>query len=313
MMIELENVSKIYKTKKGMPDILAINELSLAIDRGELVGYLGVNGAGKSTTIKLLSGILLPTSGRISVNGLDPFRYRKQTVKNLGVVFGQKSQLIWDLPAIDTFNLFSKIYGIERSVYQRRIAMLIESLNIESFVNQPVRKLSLGQRMCCEIIAALIHNPAILYLDEPTIGLDVLNKERVRKFIKYINAEFNTTIILTTHDLGDVEELCNRVIVVDKGIKIFDGTISSLRSLYGASSVLELKYRSLDFPDKLPDFPELKLERKENKLLIEFDNSRTDTAALLNSILAFNPNIVDISITPTKFEEVLKKLYLRQP
>ena len=230
--INVKHISKTFKVAKrrsGMKATLksffkrnyiyveAIKDISFQIEKGEIVGYIGPNGAGKSTTIKILSGILLPDSGEVKVDGLVPYKDREKYVSNIGVVFGQRSQLWWDIPAEDTFDLLRDIYKLDNEEYQKTKNELVKLLNIENIMQIPVRQLSLGQRMRCEIAASLIHNPSILFLDEPTIGLDAISKEVVRNFIKKINKELKTTIILTTHDMSDIEALAKRIILIGKG------------------------------------------------------------------------------------------------
>ena len=234
-MIEVKHVSKTFKIlkrkggikstlktfiKRDYTYIKAVDDISFKVKKGEIVGYIGPNGAGKSTTIKMLTGILNPDSGEIRINNLDPFKDRKKYVQNIGVVFGQKSQLWWDIPVIESFNLLKDIYKIDKDKYQNTLNELVSLLNLKDIIYTPVRQLSLGQRMKCELAASLLHEPSILFLDEPTIGLDAVSKLALRKFIKEINKKKKVTIILTTHDMSDIEALSNRVIVIGKGKKL---------------------------------------------------------------------------------------------
>ena len=247
--IIVDDISKTFKVTKrnsGLKSALksfikreysiveAVKNVSFKIDEGEIVGYIGPNGAGKSTTIKMLSGILLPTAGSITVDGLNPFEDRKNYVSNIGVVFGQRSQLAWDIPAEDTFDLLKDIYKLDNEKYQNTKAELIKLLNIEEVIKKPVRSLSLGQRMRCEIAASLLHEPKILFLDEPTIGLDAASKKIVRDFILKINKERKVTVILTTHDMTDIETLAKRIILIGKGQILYDGSLNKLKSKYGS-------------------------------------------------------------------------------
>ena len=231
-MIRVENLTKEFKINKKYPGFKgaiksffstehitkrAVDDISFEINDGEIVGYIGANGAGKSTTIKMMTGILTPTSGKVTVNGITPYENREKNAKNIGVVFGQKTQLWWDLPISETFSLLKDIYDISDNDFEERMNFFKKVLGLEEFFLNPVRTLSLGQRMRADLAAALIHNPQVIYLDEPTIGLDVVVKESVRKAIKEINKKYGTTIILTTHDLNDIEELCNRIIILNKG------------------------------------------------------------------------------------------------
>ena len=233
-MIRVENLTKEFKINKKYPGFKgaiksffsteyitkrAVDDISFEINDGEIVGYIGANGAGKSTTIKMMTGILTPTNGIVTVNGIVPYENREKNAKNIGVVFGQKTQLWWDLPISETFSLLKDIYDISDNDFEERMNFFKKVLGLEEFFLNPVRTLSLGQRMRADLAAALIHNPKVIYLDEPTIGLDVVVKESVRKAIKEINKKYGTTIILTTHDLNDIEELCNRIIIIDKGKK----------------------------------------------------------------------------------------------
>ena len=212
--------------------IKAINDISFSIKKGEIVGYIGPNGAGKSTTIKILSGILVPDSGEVKIDRLVPYKDRRKYVQEIGVVFGQRSQLWWDIPAIDSFNLLKEIYKIPEEEYQKTKDELVELLNLKDILNIPVRQLSLGNRMKCEIAASLLHKPKILFLDEPTIGLDAVSKKTVREFIKKINKQNNVTVILTTHDMADIEALAKRIILIGKGQILYDGSLAKLKKQY---------------------------------------------------------------------------------
>lgn len=246
-MITMEHVSKTYKVSKrdagfisackalfrrDYEHIYALDDVSFSIEEGEMVGYIGPNGAGKSSTIKILSGILTPDSGTCLVNGRVPWKNRIEHVKDIGVVFGQRSQLWWDVPVIDSYELLKEIYKIDSQSYRRNLNQLTELLNLSQLLRTPARQLSLGQRMRCEIAASLLHNPHILFLDEPTIGLDAVSKLAVREFILQLNKENNTTVILTTHDMSDIEALTNRVILIGKGRILLDGSLRDIRRNY---------------------------------------------------------------------------------
>lgn len=226
-----------YKTLK------AVDGIDFFVERGEMVGYIGANGAGKSTTIKMLTGILVPTAGEIMVNGFVPYKDREIYTRGIGVVFGQRSQLWWDIAVIESFKLLRRIYDIPVDEFEQRLNRFDELLELDRFLHLPVRKLSLGQRMRCDLVAALLHNPAILFLDEPTIGLDVLAKAKIRDFLKEINDEYKTTVILTTHDLGDIEALCSRVAIIDKGKMLFDGMVDTLYQQWGNDKLEEIVKR----------------------------------------------------------------------
>lgn len=222
--------------------ISAVDDITFRVKKGEMVGYIGENGAGKSTTIKMLTGILTPTAGIVRVNGMNPHKERERFVRTIGVVFGQRSQLWWDIAVQESFRLLKKIYKVPDEAYRRHMKHVIEALDIAPLLDQAVRKLSLGQRMRCELAAALIHNPPLLFLDEPTIGLDVLVKVKIRNFLKEMNRTYGTTVILTTHDLSDIEALCERVIMLDEGKIIYDGRLADLRSGWGDVKQIEFRF-----------------------------------------------------------------------
>ena len=219
--------------KREYCTLKAVDSINFSVEKGEMVGYIGANGAGKSTTIKMLTGILVPTAGYLEVNGFVPYKERKEYTRDIGVVFGQRSQLWWDIAVIESYQLLAKIYRVQTEVYKKRLDKFTEILDLGPLLHIPVRKLSLGQRMRCELAGALIHNPSVLFLDEPTIGLDVLAKVKIREFLKEINDEFKTTVILTTHDLGDIEALCSRVALIDRGKMLYDDELKLLRQQWG--------------------------------------------------------------------------------
>ncbi|MDP4504220.1 ABC transporter ATP-binding protein [Nonomuraea turcica] len=236
-MIELERAGRSFKVKRTV--VHAVRDLSFTVSAGEFVGYLGPNGAGKSTTIKMLCGILTPTSGRVRVAGLDPSRRRTTLARRIGVVFGQRTTLWWDLPLADSFELIRLLYKVERAAFRSRLNELTETLDLGAFLRTPVRQLSLGQRMRGDLAAALLHAPDVLVLDEPTIGLDVVSKAGIREFLRKLNAEEGTTVLLTTHDLGDIERLCRRVMLIDHGRLAFDGTLEELMATAPDQSTIE--------------------------------------------------------------------------
>lgn len=228
MGIEVKNLTKTYKVKKR--SITAVNSISFTIPTGDITGFIGANGAGKSTTIKMMTGILTPDQGTISINGLNFKKNRKQIMMKIGVVFGQRSVLCWDIPVIESFKLFKDMYHIPEKNYKEKIEIFSDILSLSEFIDKPPRLLSLGQRMKADLAAALLHNPEILFLDEPTIGIDVLAKAKIRDFIRKINQERNTTIILTTHDISDIEALCQKMIIIDKGVILYHGTLQELKN-----------------------------------------------------------------------------------
>ncbi|MBO9599793.1 MAG: ATP-binding cassette domain-containing protein, partial [Cohnella sp.] len=266
-LIEVTDLIKEYKLnvrKKGLTGAIrsllvpefrlkrAVDSISFSIDKGDTVGFIGPNGAGKSTTVKMLTGILAPTSGSVTIGGLSPFKERKKNAMRIGVVFGQKTQLWWDLPVIDTFDLLRHIYRIPASAYKRNLAMFSEMLGLQDFIHVPVRQLSLGQKMRADIAAALLHDPEILFFDEPTIGLDVVAKEKIREFITFVNREKGTTMLFTTHDMDDIERTCNRMIIIDKGTKIYDGTVEDIKRTYGNDRIMVVEFGEKADPIYIP-------------------------------------------------------------
>lgn len=261
-MIKLTNINKTFKVakrnagfgeavkalfKKEYEYIHALKDVSFEINTGEMIGYIGPNGAGKSSTIKIMSGILTPDSGECVIDGLTPWKNRKEHVKHIGVVFGQRSQLWWDVPVIDSFELIRDIYKIEPNTYKKNLDELTEMLDLSEILKTPARSLSLGQRMRCEIAASLLHNPTVLFLDEPTIGLDAVSKIAVREFIKRINSERKTTVILTTHDMQDIEALTERILLIGKGKILLDGSLSELKKRCSPNKTVTLEFNSGDF------------------------------------------------------------------
>ena len=292
--------------KREYTYIDAVKNVSFSIEKGEIVGYIGPNGAGKSTTIKMLSGILLPTAGNIRVNGLDPFKDRKKYVSNIGVVFGQRSQLSWDIPAEDTFDLLKDIYDLSDKEYQKTKTELVNLLNIQEVMKQPVRSLSLGQRMRCEIAASLLHKPKILFLDEPTIGLDAESKKIVRDFIKKLNKNHKTTVILTTHDMTDIEALAKRIILIGKGELLYDGTLSNLKKKYG--SYKEVLVSTNEKIDKIRLKGIVKKSKNINGYSFIIDSNVLLLSKLLNN-LSLKYVINDIDIKNESIDDVILKLY----
>lgn len=319
--ISVDGISKTFKVAKrnsGLKAALksffkreyvyieAVKNISFKIEKGEIVGYIGPNGAGKSTTIKMLSGILLPTAGNIKVNGLNPFNDRKKYVSKIGVVFGQRSQLAWDIPAEDTFDLLKDIYKLNEKEYLNTKQELIKLLDIEEIIKKPVRSLSLGQRMRCEIAASLIHKPEILFLDEPTIGLDAVSKKTIRDFILKINKERNTTVILTTHDMTDIETLAKRIILIGKGQILYDGSLNKLKHKYGS-------YKNIIINTK-ENIKDIRIKGIINKKKINngydfiIDSNILTVSKFLN-YLSNKYQIDDIEIENENIDDVILKLY----
>ena len=320
-IITVEHLSKhfkVYRRRTGFwgnlsstisrkHDIIqTVDDVNFSLERGELVGYIGANGAGKSTTIKMLTGILVPTSGYIDVMGLTPYRHRKENTRRIGVVFGQRTQLWWDLPVIDSFELLKHIYEIPQNLYKQNLEFFSELLKLQPFLSTPVRRLSLGQRMRCDLTAALLHNPEILYLDEPTIGLDVVAKEHVRQFLKQVNAERQVTVILTTHDLNDVEKVCQRLIIIDSGKIIYDGGIDALKERYGKTRILIV--------DLAQAYSDIQLEgvdltrRDGNRIWLAFDRDTISAAEVIAQLTA-RYEIQDLTISEPEIEEIVRRIY----
>ena len=284
----------------------ALDDISFAIEPGESVAYLGPNGAGKSTTIKILTGILVPTSGSVRVLGNEPHTHRQENARQIGVVFSQRSQLWWDLPLIDSFDLHQRIYKIAPARFRANLAFCEEVLRMEQFLHTPVRQLSLGQRMRGELAMALLHEPDVLFLDEPTIGLDVLAKDRIREFLKLVNRERGTTIMLTTHDLRDIEELCERIIVVNLGKLVYDGRIAALRERLGSERTIVIEFS--DDPGTV-EIPHATLV-EDRGVRKTFTFNRAEVPALdLVAALPRNLAIADISFEEPSIEEVIRRLY----
>jgi ABC-2 type transport system ATP-binding protein len=319
--ILVENLSKTYWLTERDPGILgavrglfqrrkrvveALRNVSFSLERGELVGLIGPNGAGKSTAIKILSGILRPTGGRCEVNGLVPWRRRVEHVASIGVVFGQRTQLWWDLPVRESFDLLRDIYRVREDRYRKTIDELIELMRLERFLLSPVRQLSLGQRMRCEIAAAMIHEPSILFLDEPTIGLDATSKLAVRDFVKSLNRERGVTVILTTHDMHDIEALAQRVIVIGNGAILRDGPFDAMRA-----EILGERRLKVDFVNPVGDFSvegARVVERNGRSVELSFD-PRITVAHMLISRIAADYDVEDIRVEEPKIEEVVARFY----
>jgi ABC-2 type transport system ATP-binding protein len=286
--------------------VRAVDGVSFDVAEGELVGYLGRNGAGKSTTVKLLTGILHPTSGQVEVAGLVPWRDRMRNAMNIGVVFGQRSQLWWDLPLIESLDLIGVMYRVDRERYRRNLDRISSLLDLGPFLSTPVRQLSLGQRMRGDLAAALLYEPRILYLDEPTVGLDVVAKERIRTFIAETNRTDGTTAILTTHDMRDVERLCQRVILIEEGRVLFDGAVAALVARYAPGRVLVLH---LADGAPTPELPGTELVRREGpQVWLRFDPARTPVAPLIADAAARYP-VTDLAIEEPDLEQVVRQIF----
>lgn len=291
----------------------AVNDVSFDIEQGEVVGYIGPNGAGKSTTIKMLTGILKPTSGLVEVNGVVPYKSRQENAKNIGVVFGQRSQLWWDIPVKDTLALFKEMYNLPENVYKQNMEAFYDILGLEGFINMAVRQLSLGQRMRADLACAMIHNPKILFLDEPTIGLDVVVKEKIREFIKVINKEKETTILLTTHDMSDIEKLCSRVLVIDQGKIMYDGNLNSLKQKYQSNYFLTILCGNVPKAlNRLETRGVDNIQFEGNKIRLSYD-PRIINALQIIDILREENQITDFKLVEADIEGIIRKMYEHFP
>jgi len=330
-MIRVNGISKEFISAKKYPGLkgaikglftrekvrkVAVDNVSFHIKKGEIVGYIGSNGAGKSTTIKMMTGILKPTSGTCLVGGIDPSKERKANAQQIGVVFGQRTQLWWDLPLSESFVVLKEIYGVSDKHFEERMKFLNEVLGLEDFIHSTVRTLSLGQRMRADLAAALLHNPKVLYLDEPTIGLDVVVKDKIRQAIKDINQKYETTVVLTTHDLGDIEELCNRIIIIDNGKLIYDGTVEELRDKFGIKRTIEIEVKNVD---KIKDInynqyfnlreEDLTLDINGNNLNFSFNKNLIEVSKIISKVMS-DTEVKDIKIKETDLAEIVKEIYV---
>lgn len=324
-LIEVKNVTKeyrIFRRPKGLVHSLrslfhreyeiktAVKQISFHIEKGELVGYIGANGAGKSTTIKMLSGILVPTSGQIRVDGRIPYIHRRENAMRIGVVFGQRTQLYWNLPMEETFDLYRKIYKVEKKRFRQNVEYYIDLLEMRDFLRVPVRQLSLGQRMRAELAVSLLHDPDILYLDEPTIGLDVWVKQKIRHFIREINQKKKTTVILTTHDMDDIEQICDRIITIHQGEILFDGTPEQFKSRFGFENLIIVDFDKDNV--KIAE-PRLRVVRKEGtRLWIQFKKKEISLPDAIAAILHCS-NITDLQVREPQIEDAVRRIYETVP
>ncbi|HGN5881052.1 TPA: ATP-binding cassette domain-containing protein [Streptococcus pyogenes] len=291
----------------------AVKDLSFEVPKGQILGFIGANGAGKSTTIKMLTGILKPTSGYCRINGKIPQDNRQDYVRDIGAVFGQRTQLWWDLGLQETYVVLKEIYDVPEKAFRKRMDFLNEVLDLNEFIKDPVRTLSLGQRMRTDIAASLLHNPKVLFLDEPTIGLDVSVKDNIRRAITQINQEEETTILLTTHDLSDIEQLCDRIIMIDKGQEIFDGTVTQLKQSFGKMKSLsfELKPGQEQVVSQFMGLPDITVERHELSLDIQYDSSRYQTADIIQKTMA-DFAVRDLKMTDVDIEDIVRRFYRKE-
>jgi len=329
-LIHVENLKKDFKKTLKDPGlkgsltslikpkheiITAVDDISFTVEEGEIMGFIGPNGAGKSTVMKMLTGILTPTSGTCLINGKNPQEDRKKYVKEIGVVFGQRTQLWWDLPLTETYTVLKEIYQVPDKQFKKRMDFLNEVLELQSFITSPVRTLSLGQRMRADIAASMLHSPKVLFLDEPTIGLDVVVKDNIRKAITKINQEEQTTVILTTHDLSDIEELCSRIVMIDKGKNVFDGDLKKLKVDFGQSRKLDFEFdlREIESVTKYCEtmkekYNELSYKIQNNKVGIQFNSDEVTVKEMIQTTLS-NVNIRDMVMKDSDIEEIIRRIY----
>lgn len=322
--IHVEHLTKTYRTrvkkegfsasvkslfKSQYQDIEAVRDVGFAVQQGEILAFIGPNGAGKSTTIKMMTGILHPTSGTMSVLGLNPARDRMKLSYRIGTVFGQKSQLWFHLPPLDSFRLLGSIYDLDQERYKKRMDMLIDMFDIGPFASQPVRKLSLGQRVRCEFAASLLHEPEIIFLDEPTIGLDVVVKQRIRELIIQLNRDEGVTIFLTSHDAGDIEQLCRRAMVIDHGTVIMDESVKKLKYDYLNKKVIAVRYTE---PAELPRIEGVSvIKAAANAAKLEVDTRATNIGAIMQ-VIGNAGTVADITISDPPMEEIIAEIFRRE-
>ncbi|MFC4321591.1 ATP-binding cassette domain-containing protein [Litchfieldia salsa] len=303
----IDTIASLFKRKTI--EVTAVKGLDLDIAKGEIIGFLGPNGAGKSTTIKILTGILHPSSGEVQIMGYTPWKERKKYVMNIGAVFGQKSQLLWDTPPLDAFHMNKAIYDLEEKQFRETLDELVELLDVAEVVRKPTRQLSLGERMKCEFIMAMLHRPSVVFLDEPTIGLDMISKEKVHSFIQEMNRK-GVTFLLTTHDLGDIEELASRIVVISHGEKVFDDSMTVLRNFLGAKKIV---YIRTDFPSHWKGINGVKVLKQvsANETELELE---TDQLPLKDFIRMVNERftVIDMSIDTLPIEQIIKEIYKKK-
>ena len=326
-MIEVKSLTKVFRKPirgKGLSgmiktlfsrkyeEIRAVDDVSFDIKEGEIVGYIGSNGAGKSTTIKMMCGILTPSSGKVLIDGREPYIKRRIVAKDIGVVFGQKTQLWWDIPLIESFKVLKEIYQVSDEDYKSRMEFLFSVLDIDEVLTQPVRTLSLGQRMRADLAASMLHNPKILFLDEPTIGMDVLVKEKIRQAIHALNAKFHTTVVLTTHDMADIENLCSRIIMIEKGKVIYDGPLGNIKRKFGNIKTLTLTVPPSINPQEVEPFSkDVEMFMNEDKVVLRFDADNVKLEEVVQYAFA-KYQAIDMKIADISIEDVVKKILAQQ-
>lgn len=331
-VIEVRHISKEFVSAKKYPGLkgalkglvsrekthkVAVDDISFHIGKGEIVGYIGSNGAGKSTTIKMMTGILTPTEGTCLVGGVDPCKNRRKNAANIGVVFGQRTQLWWDLPLSESFTILKEIYDVSDADYEERMEFLNRVLNLDEFFSQPVRNLSLGQRMRADLGAALLHNPKVLYLDEPTIGLDLVVKDNIRVAIKEINEKYQTTVVLTTHDIEDIEELCSRILIIDHGKLIYDGSLAKLKEQYGTRRKVIMEVPDPARAAELPLHEYLTVSKEDYEIqtdpagstvTVAFDKNKLQVSDVIGQMMQ-HVQVKDIRVQETELADIVKAIY----
>ena len=323
-IIEVENLVKTYKLQRGKKGLIgsiknlfnrdyeevrAVDGINLDIKKGEIVGYIGPNGAGKSTTIKMLTGVLQPTSGSVQVNGFDPFTERIQNAFKIGVVFGQRNQLLWDISVQESFDLFKDVYEIPEDTYQKNLELFKQIIGLDDILDVQVRKLSLGMKMKANIISSLLHDPPVVFLDEPTIGLDVMVKHSIRKFLKKINEEKDTTVILTTHDMDDIEELCDRIIILDQGQILYNGDLKGLKEEFITSSQLEVELKEEANLEELFKEDGFEVTRQDNELGWDILYPQDKQPGPIIKRVMDQAEVMDITLEDMSLEQIIKQLY----
>lgn len=323
-VITVKNLVKTYKGYKrgaGLKEAVislfkrktvysyAVKNISFSIKEGEIVGFVGPNGAGKSTAIKIMTGVLYPSSGEVHILGFVPWEQRKKYVKHIGAVFGQKSQLWWDLPPIDMFHLSKSIYDIPEKEFRQRLETMIKILKVEEVVHRPTRQLSLGERMKCEFIIALLHNPQVLFLDEPTIGVDAIAKEEIREFLLHINKKYRTTIILTTHDMDDIEELCKRIVIIDQGTIVYDGNLEKIKQYLNCQTV-DFEFTAIKDRARFLEIMKKGTVLEDRKWFksIQFNRNKVNVPEIVSKLMKCC-EVVDLTIKEPKLEHIIKEIY----
>ena len=323
-IIKVENLVKTYQLQRGKKgfigalknlfnrqyeEVRAVDGINLDIKKGEMVGYIGPNGAGKSTTIKMLTGVLKPSSGTVRVNGYDPFNERIKNAFKIGVVFGQRNQLLWDISVQESFDLFKEVYEIPEATYQKNLELFDEIIGLDDILDVQVRKLSLGMKMKANIIASLLHDPPVVFLDEPTIGLDVMVKHSIRKFLKKVNQEKETTVILTTHDMDDIEELCDRIVILDEGQILYDGDLTGLKQEFITSSQLEVELKEETNLKNIFAEDEYQVKKKDNKLAWDIIYPQQQQPGPIIRKIMNQTEVMDITFDDMSLEQIIKQLY----